>query len=66
MEATHILLLLGSQHHSTDDLTNLFKKTLDIVYSEIPKSVESERLIGRLYQVILEELKKVFSHSGDK
>jgi len=62
----HILLLLDSQHHSTDDLTNLFKKTLDIVYSEIPKSVESERLIGRLYQVILEESKKVFSHSGDK
>ena len=61
----HILSILSSQHQSTADLADLFTKTLDIVYSEIPKSIESERLIEKLYRVILHESKKAFSHSGD-
>jgi molecular chaperone HtpG len=56
----HILSILGSQHLSTTDLADLFTKALDIVYSEIPRSIESERLIERLYQVILNESRKAF------
>ena len=56
----HILSILGSQHLSTADLADLFTKALDIVYSEIPRSIESERLIERLYHVILNESRKTF------
>jgi hypothetical protein len=62
----HVLSVIGRQYRSTLDLTDLFRKILDIIYSEIPKSVESERFIGKLYQVILQESKEGFLHSRDK
>jgi len=55
MKSQHILSTLNSQHHSSDDIINLFRKMLEIVYAETSSRAEAERMIGRLYRVISEQ-----------
>jgi hypothetical protein len=55
MKSHHILSTLDNRPNSSDDIVNLFKKTLEIVYAETSSRVEAERIIGRLYRVVSEQ-----------
>ena len=55
MKSQHILSTLDSRHHSSDDIINLFRKMLEIVYAETSSRAEAERMIGRLYRVMSEQ-----------
>jgi len=55
MKSQHVLSILDSRHHSSDDIINLFRKMLEIVYAETSSRAEAERMIGRLYRVISEQ-----------
>jgi len=52
MKSQHILSVLDSRNHSSDDIINLFRKMLEIVYAETSSRAEADRMIGRLYRVI--------------
>ena len=55
MKSQHILSTLDARHNSSDDIINLSKKMLEIVYAETSSRVETERMIGKLYRMIAEQ-----------
>jgi molecular chaperone HtpG len=55
MKSHHILSTLDDRRNSTDDIINLSKKMLEIVYAETSSRVETERMIGKLYRMIAEQ-----------
>jgi len=61
LNSQHVLSVLSCQHRSNTDVINLFKKTLEVVYSETMNRIEFERLVKRLYDVILQESPSVVS-----
>jgi len=50
----HILSALNRQNCSNTDAINLLKKTLEVVYSEATNRAEAEKIIEKIYQLILE------------
>ncbi len=48
----HVLSVLSHPHCSNNDVMNLLKKTLEVVYSEATNRAEAEKMIEKLYQVI--------------
>ena len=53
-EARHVLSQKGTRRHSKE-ISNLFNKALEIVYSETYNRAEAERIMDRLYKVISEQ-----------
>ena len=55
MKSKHIPSTLYGQRHSSDEISDLLTKTLEIVHAETSSRVEAERMINRLYKVISEQ-----------
>jgi len=51
----HVLSVINHQPCSNTNVVDLFKKTLEVVYSETANRAEAEKVIGKLYQLIFED-----------